>query len=186
MGKKFLVVASAVGLALAFAHGSALATHTKDEAGCVNTMNKDLGKMMKFKGKDFTKCVKDASKSKVPDAQVCFDSDPKGKIAKQVLKTIADEGKKCGMGGGPSGYTSGATVNSAGEGAIEDLVSDVFGGSMSGLISILKVEGGCQAAVTKRLQKIVDAKMKEFGKCKKDLLKAAGDAIETCVTPGAC
>ncbi len=184
---RLLTIACAASMTIVVAHSNALATHTKDEQRCVTTMNKNLRKMAKFKAKDFAKCVKDRSRGKVTDAQTCFDSDPRGKIAKQTLKTLVDETRKCTargvQAGTVAGYTSGGSVNSAGEMAIKGLVADVFNETMSGKISPTKGDGGCQAGVAKRLARVVDKQLLEFFKCKKDLLKSS-DAIETCVAPG--
>jgi hypothetical protein len=177
---------SAAGFALALAHGSALAQLTKDEQGCINAMNKALGKVAKTQGKEGSSCVKNASKGKEANPQACLTADPKDKVSKAKAKTLADETKKCS--GAVVGYTSGATVNqTAGDNELA-LMEDIFGADLDPVISTNKLEGGCQAAVIKRVQKIVDTKLKEFGKCKKAILKAGADTageLEDCVdNPG--
>ena len=114
--RKVVSTAGACALALMFMQaGASAAGVSKDQAECVNTMNKDAAKVAATQGKENTACVKNKGKGKLgaQSADDCLTADAKGKVAKATGKTTADEAKKCSARLPPFGYTAGTTANAA-------------------------------------------------------------------------
>ena len=150
----------------------------KDEAKCINAMNKNLAKVASTMGKEVSACVKNFGKGDVTGiARDCLTADVKGKVAKATGKTGDDFTKKC-----PAlpafGVTDPNTVNRV---AIEEvllLANNIFGADrdLSLVVSDKATAGtkeaaGCQAAVIKAVGKCQDARLKEFGSCTKNAMK---------------
>ena len=153
-----------------------------DQQACINAVNKGTGKVASTQGKENTACVKAVVKGS--GSMSCLTADSKGKVGKAKTKTTSDETSRCSTA--PDfAYTSGATGNTAAQDAELALFSGVYGGvDPTAVISADPVIGGCQAAATKALEKVVATRWKEFNKCKKTALKAGADDIadvEACV-----
>ncbi len=147
---------------------------TKDQAKCINSLNKAGAKVAAAQGKANTSCIKNAGKGKEANPTACLTADAKGKVAKAEAKTIAAETKACGVV--PDfGYTSGAGVNLAALSNEVALVGQVFGSDLESTIIDSKTDKNgakCQAAVSKDYEKIVGTAFKLFIACKKAGLKA--------------
>ncbi len=166
---KLVSMASAFAMVLAVG-GSALAQiQDKDQQGCINTINKDSGKVGATQGKENNACVKLGTKGTVTAG--CPTADPKGKVAKAVAKAVADNTAKCGVT--PNfAYTSGAAASAAMQAAELDLLTEVFGGTdLTTVISTDKVIGKCQATMMKDTEKVAATYVKVFGGEKKGALK---------------
>ena len=189
MGTQQKFMSACVAAAMIMVGGTAFgAPQTGDQQKCLNTLNKDTCKVAATQGKENSACVKAGNKATAPAG--CLALDGKGKVAKTKSKTTADETKNDCLGANAPGfgYSSGAIGNAAAQSAEIDLYNDTYGTTvLPGPISTAKLEGGCQATVTKDLEKIAATKWKEFVSCKKAALKAGGAAkaaLENCVTPG--
>jgi hypothetical protein len=152
------LLAGGVALLLAYA-GDAAAQSTKDDAKCINAMNKNLQKVASTMGKDVSACIKNFGKGKTeklgPEgtAEGCLSADVKGKVAKATGKTSSDFTKNC---------TEGELV----------LVNQMFGSDLDINLSTEKDPSKCQQAVIKAVTKCQDARMKSYNSCKKNALKA--------------
>ena len=160
-------------LGLLFAYAGDAAALSKDDAKCVNAMNKNLAKVASTMGKDVSACIKNFGKQKLTGtAEDCLSADVKGKVAKAAGKTGSDFTKKCASL--PAfGVTDPNTVNQV---AIEKelfLVRDIFGSDLDLNLSTEKDPSKCQQAVIKSVLKCQDARMKSYNSCKKNALKAA-------------
>ncbi len=155
---------------------------TKDQQGCINTMNKSGQKVLATQGKENSSCVKNAGNNKLTGtAQDCLTADPKGKLGKANQKTVDGETKKCTVA--PAfAKTDAATVNSAARAEELALTEDIFSNPLDTSIidaSVDKTGAGCQAAMVKGYEKLTATYAKTFNGCKKDELKnaAAGEAV---------
>jgi hypothetical protein len=170
-------------LAVLCVSGIASAQLSKDDAKCINAMNKNLAKIASTMGKEVSACVKNFGKGQVTGiARDCLTADVKGKLAKATGKTGEDFTKKCSVL--PAfGVTDPNTVNRI---AIEEvllLANNIFGADrdLNLVVSDKAIEGTkeaakCQAAVIKAVMKCQDARLKSFNGCKKDALK--GDVTD--------
>ncbi len=165
---------------------------SKDQAKCINTLNKDIGKVAATQGKDNSSCVKAATKG-TPSA-TCVTQDGSGKVAAPITKAGADESKNACLGANAPdfGYSAAGTgtnsTNATGAAgaaltAEVNLFSDTYGGTNTSVISTTKADAKCQAAVTKDLEKSMATRWKSLEKCKKTDLAtdANGAGIVACV-----
>ncbi|MFQ5514943.1 MAG: hypothetical protein ACE5FG_10940, partial [Myxococcota bacterium] len=142
---------------------------------CINALNKSFAKVTKAKGGVVCGCLKSASKGKLGTVSIeaCLLGDPKGKVAKAVAKTLAKESKRCPLP--PDfGPIDPNTVNAAALEKELDLLHDVFGSDVNGVIVVDPLNSPtakCQLAAMKAAKKCQDAKLKAFNRCKKNGLK---------------
>jgi pimeloyl-ACP methyl ester carboxylesterase len=162
-------------------YGSAYAVADRDQQKCINALNKDGAKVASKQGKENTACIKNAGKGKLPPMQSvteCLSADTKSKVAAAKEKTQSDFAKKCVASPPTFGIPTGtvvATVNDAAMGVSLALLTDLFGSDLDAAILDCAIDDAgcqCQQAVSKRYQKILEAKLREFRKCKKNALKA--------------
>ena len=174
--------------ALWFAAGSSFGQlQNSDQQNCINKLNKDGAAVAAAQGKANLTCLKDAGKNKlIGTAEDCLTLDPKQKVLKKRDKTVSDHTKFCGAA--PDfGYTAPLTINDAAVQAELDLVADLFGSPLDAAVidcSTDKVGCTCQQKVLGNADKVASAKVKEFLKCKKAVLKAGATsaaALEDCV-----
>jgi cysteine-rich repeat protein len=159
---------------------------SKEQQGCINALNKSGQKLAATQGKDNTACIKDAGKGKLVgmNAQQCLSADRKGKVASTSAKTVSTEAAKCTVA--PDFAFTGATnVNSVAVAQEKRLTNDVFGNNLTSAILVDAEGAGCQASVSKALEKYAATALKEFTSCKKSGLKDASidskSALEGCV-----
>ncbi len=166
---KFASMASAFAMVLAVGSSAFGIAQDKDQQGCINTINKDSGKVGATQGKENNACVKAGTKG--PVAATCPGDDPKGKVAKATMKAVSDDTAKCTVT--PEfAYTSGAAASAAMQAAELDLLSEVFGGTdLTTIISTDKVIGKCQATMMKDTEKVAATFVKVFNGEKKGALK---------------
>ena len=180
----------AIALALVLAPAAHAAVQTKDQQKCINGVNKSAGRVAKAYNKNASKCIKDAGKGKVADAQGCATGDPQGKIGKAEAKLDSTEDKSCAGAPPEFGYTGGVTVTATLKMENAAFVSGIFGPDAQAPI-VLKVndkEGAaCQAEAIKLTAKAEDSAWKAELRAKKNALKKLGvvsvgeleDAIES-------
>ncbi len=183
----FSGIAAVVGTALLLFSGPATAQLEKQETKCANSINKGAAKVAKAQAGDNSACIKDYGKNKIPSAEACITSDPKGKVAKAISKIKTSD---C-TGGAPS-FLPGLKTSSSAIGDIMkakdlELIHDLFGTDLD--VSIVdagvdKAGAKCQAAVAKAAGKCQAAKLGSFNSCKKDKLKAGDTDIEACLGTG--
>jgi len=148
---------------------------SKDEAGCLNTMNKNGIKLASAWNKDATACVKNATKGKLEvSIDECLIADGKGKVAKGEGKVDSGESGKCGSP--PSfGFAGSSAIKAGASASALALFQDLYGANPGALVvgPEDKAGGKCQTNVHKNAAKLYGTKMKEFVGCKKGALKAA-------------
>ena len=183
------VSALALGVAV-LAAGPAFAQLSKDDQGCINEVNKGLGKLVKTVNKEAQGCIKDQSNEKNPSAQACIDADAKGKVAKAEGKNVDGAIKKCtaASAGTIDAYFGtdiasptdiGNQTNAEGADKESRILTLLLGSDLDAGVIQAKVGGAtadkdgakCQQGLLKDLFKCQDTKLKEFSKCKKDYLK---------------
>lgn len=151
-------------LALAWTE-SVTAQLSTAEQSCVNEMNKNLAKVGKALGKDIGKCIRDGAKDKlgVLSAEDCLTADRQQKVTEAKDNTIARYAERCA---GPQPLLTDAT--SVNQGAMLEefgLFQDIYGSQLDDVL-IKEVDdknaSKCQQAVSKRVQKCADVKVKEF------------------------
>lgn len=171
---KLVSMASAFAMVLAVGSSAFGQAQDKVQQGCINTVNKDAGKVGATQGKENSACVKTGTKG--PVAANCPTVDSKGKVAAAKSKTVSDAAAKCTTL--PNfGFTSATGANAAAQQGELDLLADIFGSTdLSGVISTDKAIGGCQATVIKDAEKIAATFIKVFGGEKKNALKNGADA----------
>jgi hypothetical protein len=161
---------------------------TKEQAKCINTLNKDTSKVASKQGKENSGCLKAGTKGTATTD--CLTADAKGKVAAAELKTTVDESSNDCLGThAPNfGYGGATAGNAAAKTQEVNLFNDTYGTTdpTSVISSTDKIIGGCQKAVTKDLEKIIATMWKEYLACKKGVLASATGAsdLENCVTPG--
>jgi hypothetical protein len=161
---------------------------SRQQQSCINTLNTDLLKVASAQASAIEQCIKDGAKGKLSGTvEDCLTADAKGKVQKAADKTIADEAKKC-ADAPPFGATNAATVNDAGMQSSLDLIHDLFGPNLDGVILSAgtdKPGAACQQAVAATVGQCRDAKLSEFNKCKKAGLKdgsiASAEDLEACM-----
>ncbi len=180
-------IAALIGTALLTFAGVASAQLNKQETKCANSINKGAAKVAKAQAGDNSACIKDYGRGKIPSAEACITSDPKGKVAKAISKIKTSD---C-AGGAPS-LLPGLETSSSGIGDIMkakdlNLIHAIFGTDLDVSIvdaSVDKPGAGCQAAIAKAAGKCQGAKLSSFNSCKKDKLKAGDTDIESCLGSG--
>jgi hypothetical protein len=182
-----LASAAAISALAVMVGGSALGqAQNTDQQKCINKLNKDTSKVAAAQGKENSACVKAGTKGEATSG--CLTADPKQKVQKKKTKTSDDETKNECLGANEPdfGYSSAAVGNAAAQDQEINLFEDVYGTTdPTGVISTNKLEGGCQSAVTKDVEKLIAAKFKQYLKCKKDALKngaSSGAALEACLS----
>lgn len=185
-----VVVASVILMATVVA---VFAQQSTAQQNCLNKLNKDGSGVAKQQGKLNSGCLKSAGTTSPGAGQSCLTADAKGKVQHAKLKTSSDDAAACGTV--PTfGYTGGTTVNTAAVQGELSLAADIFGGDLdAAVISCTSNKAGCkcQQKVLGDVEKLGDAKLKEFVNCKKAALKAGANsatALSDCVsnagTPG--
>jgi hypothetical protein len=165
-----------------------LFVETGGQQKCINSLNKNFGKVAKAQGKDTCGCIKDESKGKLDlegiTAEECTTADRKSKVDKAKQKTISAATSDCAVA--PDfGATDAGTVNLAAMDKDIELIHDIFGADLdAAIVASGSDDAKCQAEVAKRAKKCQDAKLKEFGKCKKAGLKDA--SVHDHLTLAAC
>jgi hypothetical protein len=179
----FFVLLGCFGL-LAATPGDGVAQLSKDDAKCVNAMNKSFAKVAATMGKEVSACVKNFGKGKLTGTAVeCLTADLKGKVAKAKGKTGSDYAKKC-----PTPPAFGVTdPNWVNQVAVEEeilLASEIFGWDLDlnlvvseKAVAGTKEAAGCQSAVIKAVGKCEAARLKEFGSCTKNAMKNNPDTV---------
>ena len=159
---------------------------SRDQQKCINALNKAGVKVAKTQGKENAGCISGASKGTVADAASCTSADAGGKVARAMAKTVGKAASSCGQQ--PDfGWAGAVATNAAAQEEELGLIADIFGEDLN--VAIIdrdadRVGAFCQAAVAKGYEKIVTAKLKVFGKCKKGRLKsgsaASGRLLASC------
>src|SRR5215470_3697517 len=187
-----LRLAAAAVLLAAFAAGSAHAQLDSAQQGCINALNKGASKLAAAQGKLAVACLKSAGKGKLPANQTadqCLLADAKGKVAKAKAKVSAAVTDKCASPppfGVPAG-TADTVINGVAVDQSLNLLADVLGASLSTAAADCDADKPacqCQQAVSKAFEKLAATKLKQFVKCKKDVLKAGASTageLEDCV-----
>jgi hypothetical protein len=191
-----LALLAALGLVLV--SGPALAQmQSSAQQKCINTLNKDGAAVAKAQGAQNRACIKAAGAGTIgTPALNCFDSDPKLKITKANAKTTKDNTKLCTETPPDFAYTDDNAVNNGGRGGRLNLIVSLFGNPMDydtvlASCTTSPAACACQAKIYADANKLADAKLGIFLKCKQAALKAGATsvtAIEDCVydpaTPG--
>ncbi len=164
-------IAAVVGTALLMFSGVVNAQLDKVEQKCANSINKGAAKVAKAQAGDNSACIKDYGKNKIPSAEACITSDPKGKVSKAISKLKTSD---C-PSGAPS-FLLGLKTSSSESGDIMkakdlNLIHAIFGSDLDVFIvdaGVDKDGAKCQAASAKEVGKCQVAKLGSFNSCKKD------------------
>jgi hypothetical protein len=147
----------------------------EDQKRCINELNRRGAKVAKAQGKEILGCIQDAAKGKLVDRTIeeCLTSDRMAKVAKAKQKTIDGETARCDVT--PDLFATDAVTQNATMMQKElALIHNLFGSDLDETI-IKRADdperAKCQLAVAKAAKKCMDAKLKEFNKCKKNGLK---------------
>jgi cysteine-rich repeat protein len=146
---------------------------TKDEQKCVNNANKGAATVVKAENKEGSSCLKDASKGKVADYNVCLTADSKGKVNKAKEKSNKLRSKGCtGQMPGFGYVVDLAAVNQAMIDASAALSQDVMGDPAAPADGKADKAGAkCQSAFQKDIGKGFDTIWSEILKAKKSTIK---------------
>lgn len=146
---------------------------TKNQQKCILILNKNVRKVAQAQARETSLCVKAAAREPV-DLEACVIADTKQRLARAFAKTIKHHSKKCSEG--PDfGYATAQTINDASSSEALALAHDFFGEPIDVAVNGLDESTiDCQARAIAAAERLVDAKLKAFGKCKKIGLKIAG------------
>ena len=193
-------VVAFAGLALPPAPDAAAQTATKDQAGCLLTMNKGGAKLVKTQLKDAAGCVKSAGKGATEDlglpgqtqtAEACLTNDVKGKVVKAQDKVTDKDLSDCLDAPEqlpPWSYEGAAAVNLAATDEPLSFVGEVFGPDLDA--AIVDADGDsdgakCQQTVAKDGAKFIDTLWKVTLKAMKTGLKCnLPDPSSSCIEDG--
>ncbi len=150
-----------------------VAAQSSNQQKCITALNKGAAMAAKTQGKEISACIKSAGAGKEADPDACLTRDEKGKVAKAKGQIVSSEAKSCGDP--PDfGKVDAVAVGNFATAAELALLADVFGSDLGTTAVAGVIPAGvavCQAAVNRAYEKVVEAKLKAFGKCKKDGLK---------------
>jgi len=184
-------IAAFLGTALLIFAGVASAQLDKQETKCANSINKGAAKVAKAQAGDNSACIKDYGKRKIPSAEDCIASDPKGKVAKAISKIKTGDCPSGAPAALPGLDTNASSIGATMVQKDLDLIHAIFGSDLD--VTVVKAADDkagskCQAAIAKAAGKCQDAKLASYNTCKKDGQKAGSLFIPAafeaeCLTP---
>ncbi len=150
----------------------------RDQQRCIYALNKAGTGVVRTQGKIVSGCIKNALKGRETDPQGCLTKDPRGKLSKAQEKVTAARARKCSTEPDFAAAAEQAINDAATQGLLA-LVADLFGPDLNTGIDVNDAATGrCQAGVYKGLDKLLQAELKAFVKCKKVELKQGLDSAE--------
>jgi hypothetical protein len=164
------------------------------QTACIVGVNKAAAKLAKARAKHSEKCLKDRHDGKLagssfPDMPLCLGADRKGKVTKAQAKLAGAELNLCSGAGAPDfGYLA-QMADFSHELAPRNLAEDLFGidTETAGAAGATGAAvGKCQRTALGAAHKLLDARLGEFGKCKKkdlaDGIIQTPGGLATCLT----
>jgi len=143
---------------------------SSDQRKCILSMNSAASKLAKAQGRQIASCLKSATASVLaPAATDACIADPSTKLVKALDKTVTTQNSKCTQV--PSFGFAGAAI--ANEVTIEQglsLAADVFGEDFGAVVLTPSTDAAgaqCQAAISRRYPRALDATLRAFLDCKK-------------------
>jgi hypothetical protein len=161
-----------------------------EQQRCVNALNESLAGVARAEGLEVRRCVRDGARGQLAPLTVedCLTADRRGKVAKAKARTVAAEAASCAVS--PDfGATGAPTVNQAAVDGGVALIHAVVGPDLQqGIIGEAAdpEASRCQQAVSRAVTRCLDARLKEFNRCKRGALRAgAGSAAALTACLGA-
>ena len=154
---------------------------SKDGLKCVSKANGAGVKVAKVQAKLSGACLKNAAAGEESNPQACLTADVDAKMEGAMMKTESLNDGVCNAPP-PFGFTSTNVINTAGQQAQLGLVADLFGSNLNSAVASDKPKAKCQAGVLKAADKLFQAHLKSFLKCKQSGL--AGKKAAPMVTAG--
>jgi len=145
-----------------------------DEQTCVNGISKAGLKINKAQAKANAKCLKGAAGGEIADPQSCLTADSGDKVAAQIDRATAFAADRC-VPAPAFGFSDASTLDAAAQQAALGVMSDVFGGNLTGVFATDADGALCQAAALKGAQKLFALSTEVFLACEKAGL--AGDSL---------
>jgi hypothetical protein len=145
-----------------------------DEQTCVNGVSKAGIKINKAQGKANARCLKGAARGEIGSPQSCLTADSGGNVAAKIDKATAFAADRC-LPAPAFGFSDASTLDDAAQQAALGVISDVFGGDLTGVVATDPAGALCQAAALKGAQKLFALSTQLFIKCEKAGL--AGDGM---------
>jgi len=142
---------------------------TKAQQACMTALNRAGAALSKAAGKDFVRCLGDASAGKLPPGQTAEQrlvADPRGVIAKAKAK-VTDAATKSCTTTPDFGPTSVLDVTNAFAPTLR--IHDVFGPDLDAAVIPKRTDldgATCQRAVARGMTRVAEAKLKAFNACK--------------------
>jgi len=152
---------------------------SKDEAKCVSAANKAGVKIARLQGAANASCLDAAAMGAEADPQGCLTEDGGGKIGAAMQATTGLETDECSPAP-PFGFSSAAAINAASQQAELDLMESLFGADLNAAASTDDSIASCQADALGIVEKLFQARLGSFLKCKKGAL--AGKKVPLAVT----
>jgi len=167
-------MASALAAGLVLATVASAQVQSADQRDCIAALNKAGEKIAKAVGKDFAKCLSDASRDRLPPGQTvdqCLTADSRGKVAAAYQSTARLADARCGT---PPDFGAGDATTVNLEYTPLRVVRAVFGPTLEGVVvdaDANKAGAGCQKAMGKIVNKFSRMRLKLFGLCTRAGLK---------------
>jgi len=138
----------------------------KDQAGCIVGINKAAAGVMKAQGKDVAACARDAQ-----SGVACIGVTNSAPLDKAVAKIALINARNCAnFDPGLFQLGSEAEIEAANTGEEVELARDMFGADPDAALApdaLAPGRAACQQDVLEATNKLVVARLKAFGKCKK-------------------
>jgi hypothetical protein len=148
---------------------------TRAQQNCINELNKSFAKVAETQGTEIRKCIEDAARGRLLTQKVeeCVRADNRGKVARAESRTVTKAASKCSEP--PDfGATDATTVNAAAVDTELALIHDILGPDLDAVIISSdsdRTASKCQQEAAAATRKCLDAKLKEFNRCKKNGLR---------------
>jgi len=153
------------------ASGCVTPPQTSAQAKCITGLNGAGVKLSAAQGKENVACIDAAAGGDETSPLACLSADTKGKVDSAATKVTGTFASKCATL--PDfGADATAPILASADDERRALVVDLFGPFLDAAVTgDDDTVAGCQTAVETAMEKIVDAELKTFVKCKKKGLK---------------
>jgi cysteine-rich repeat protein len=156
---------------------------TKQEVACAFRLAGRLAGVARARAGDDAACLRAAAAGRGSLAS-CLGLDLRGKVARAAATTLAAEARQCAPPP-PFAYTSGATVNAAGEDAAADAFAALLGASPAVASRAGDRAGArCQRELLERHGTLLAAALSELARATRDALRGSRLASPVCTATG--
>jgi choice-of-anchor B domain-containing protein len=148
---------------------------TSKQQACIVGADKAGAKVAKAQGRASARCIGEATGGRQPDPQACLLLDEGEKVARATQKVVSILGKKCqGLGVPDFAVPDAPTISAAAVDLQVELIADIYGANLNASIAEISASATvakCQRSIAKNHDRAVQARLKEFLRCKKTGLK---------------